>query len=147
VDLPVAGSSAGFWEPVEPSPLDAPPAFLADAIDPSTGELLSLTSGADPTDAAVLVALRTVRGSGIAVTTTGQQFARAQLLTTDLRAFLLEEVAYALRHLVDAAQVRLEDVRIDTGDDWAEAFVVYTNLAQRREVSVPIRAQSLRRAA
>jgi hypothetical protein len=48
---------------------------------------------------------------------------------------------------VDAAQVRLEDVRIDTGDDWAEAVVVYTNLATRREERVPIRAQSLRRAA
>lgn len=141
-------TSAGFWAPTEATPIFGLPAFLADDIDPATGEYRSILSGADPTDAALLVALTTVRGSGVSVMETGQKFNQARMISPSLERYLREEVDFALRHLVEARQIRIDRVSVVKGDDWAELAVLYTNLATQvqRQVQLPL-SSGLRRAA
>ena len=121
--------SADFFTPgVQTAGPGGPIAILADAIDFKTGEYLSISRGFDPVDAAVQVALRTVRGSGSAVEDVGQKFHEQSHVTAGLQTFFREEVAFALRHLVESKEIRLVSVVIPTGDDWAEAQVKYQNL-------------------
>ncbi len=136
--IPSAGvSPLSFFVPlvyVEPG---APPAILADPIDPHTGEYLSIERGYDPTDAAVLTALTTIRGSGSAVLETGQRFRDATHVTRAAATFLRSEAELALRHLIEAQHIRLESIDVVQGDDFLELAVRYINLA-RGELRVAV---------
>lgn len=139
--IPPAGTSpAGFFLPVKFEVTNTPIAILADPIDFATGELLSIERGFDPTDGAVLTALRTVRASGSAVEDVGQRFRDATHVTPDLPAFMREEVRLALLHLTSSNQIRLELVEIVTGTDFAEVRVHYRNLVrdEDRVISLPL---------
>jgi hypothetical protein len=149
--IPPAGvSPAGFFVPVTYVAPGEPVGILADPIDPRTGEYLSLERGFDPTDAAVLTALRTVRGSGSAVLEVGQRFQDATHVTDATATFLFQEVELALRHLVHTGQIRLERVSVvaEPGKDFAEAAIFYVNLARGEEriAVLPFAAQLLRAA-
>lgn len=144
--IPPAGvSPAGFFVPVTHVALGEPVGILADPIDPKTGEYLSIERGFDPTDAAVLYALRVVRGSGSAVLETGQRFRDVTHVTDSTSSQLFQEVELALRHLVERGQIRLEQVisRAIPGEDFAEVAVFYTNLArgEQRAAVLPLPAQ------
>ncbi len=149
--IPPAGvSPAGFFVPVSYTAPGEPVGILADAVDPKTGEYLSLERGFDPTDAAVLTALRTVRGSGSAVLEVGQRFQDATHVTAATETFLFQEVELALRHLVRSGQIRLERVVVlaDPKTDFAEVAIFYANLgrAADRLAVLPFASQLLRAA-
>lgn len=56
------------------APASAPRNWLADKIDPQTGELVSITEGLHPVDAAVIWAFQVRLGSGPAIGQAGNQF-------------------------------------------------------------------------
>ena len=95
-----------------------PPGILADAIDPETGEYLSLTRGFDPTDAAVLTALRTIRATGSAVENVGHRFVDMELVGPDSPSFLEQE----------ARRAGVLVVRLETGIYQPEAIGLYRKL-------------------
>lgn len=137
--FPLAGvTPAVFFTPVNFYPTAMPIAMLADPIDPKTGEFLSIERGFDPTDAAVITALRTVRGSGSAVEDVGHRLGDAKLITPQLDAFFREEIRIALDHLVVAKQIRIEKVEVITLDDAAEAQVSFFNVARNASRTVAL---------
>jgi hypothetical protein len=139
--IPPAGVSlAGFFLPVLYENPGAPPGILADAIDPATGDYLSIERGFDPTDAAVLTALTVKRGSGSAVTDVGQRYQDLERVDDTAEQFISAETERALRRLVESRQVAFERVTPVIGDDWAEVQVIYRNLprGQRRDPQLPL---------
>src|SRR4029079_12584815 len=99
--IPPAGvSPAGFFVPqiaVDPS---APAGILADAIDPATGEYLSIRRGINPIDAQVLLALRVRRRSGACVMDDGQDFGTIQTLDDQAPALIEAKARLVLKRLV-----------------------------------------------
>lgn len=139
--IPPAGVSlAGFFVPALYEDPGAPPGILADAIDPATGEYLSIERGFDPTDAAVLTALTVVRGSGSAVADVGQRYQDLERVDDTAAQFIASETSRALKRLVDSRQVVLERVAPLLGDDWAELQIEYRNVprGQRRDPQLPL---------
>lgn len=138
--IPPAGVSlAGFFMPVLYEDPGAPPGILADAIDPVTGDYLSIERGFDPTDAAVLTALTVQRGSGSAVETVGQRYQDLERVDDTAAQFLAAETERALKRLVDSRQVIVDSAAL-LGDDWAEVHVSYRNVprGQRRDPQLPL---------
>jgi len=138
--IPPAGVSlAGFFAPVLYEDPGAPPGILADAIDPVTGDYLSIERGFDPTDAAVLTALTVQRGSGSAVETVGQRYQDLERVDDTASQFLAAETERALKRLVDSRQVVVDSTQL-LGNDWAEVHVSYRNIprGQRRDPQLPL---------
>ena len=85
----------------------APPAILADDIDPDTGDFRSITSSARIADGMVVHALRTQRGTGAAVRELGQRW-REITHVDDQSPELVESLTReALQLARDAGVVRL----------------------------------------
>lgn len=142
--IPPAGvSPAVFFLAVNFTVTGQPIAMLADPIDPATGELLSIERGFDPTDAAFINAMRTVRESGSAVESVGQRYADAKLITPQLESFLREETRLALEPLTSTNQIRLVSVAVRTQDTIAKLVVVYFNIARNREQTAVLPLGSL----
>jgi hypothetical protein len=132
--VPPAGTSAvGFFILTEHTVPGAPVGILADAVDPGTREYLSIERGFDPTDAAVLAALSTERGSGSAVMNCGQKYRQASHITPQLQSFFQQETEFALQHLIDSRQIRLDEVLLETEGTAAELHVHYFNLARQQD--------------
>lgn len=112
--------------------------MLADPIDFATGELLSIERGFDPTDAAVINALRTLRASGSAVDDIGHRFTDASHVTPQLQSLFREEARLALLHLTSSSQITLDEVLMVTEGDSGEVQVHYTNIARNAERSVAL---------
>lgn len=127
--IPPAGlSPLGFFvEQTFRDPTD-PPAILADAIDPETHDYLSIDRGQDPIDAQVILALKTVRGSGAAVTDTGNQFTSIGKLDDSAEAAFRREAEIALSLLVTNRDIRIDSIEVLVQDDFAEVTVTYENL-------------------
>lgn len=121
--------------------------LLADAVDPNTGELLSLFRGFDPTDGAVLTAIERIRGSGSAVLDTGHRFTDATHVDDQLPSFVQLEAERCLGRLIAAGDIKLQPVELrtatDGGGDWAQVVLVYENLrrGERRRLPLPIRTR------
>lgn len=142
--VPQAGiTPAVYFLPVNFKTTGVPLGMLADPIDFATGELLSIERGFDPTDLAVITALRTVRGSGSAVEDVGQRFADAKLITPQLEAFFREEVRLALDHLTSSKQIRVESVTVVTENDAGEVQVEYFNIARNAQRTVALALNQL----
>lgn len=124
-------------------PTGKPIAILADPIDPATGEYLSIARGFDPADAAVFVALTTVRRSGSAVENVGQRFADHKLIDGEIAPFLREEVRLALKSLIDRGAVTLDRVIVEPSGDTANIFVEYTNVARQKRQLVQLPPKTL----
>lgn len=128
----------GFFVPQTHDDGESPPGIVADAIDPRTGEYLSISRGFDPTDGAVLTALSVVRGSGSAVTDTGQRFQDLQLVDSSAQTFIDQEARRALKRLKDSSQIAIEKVEPTTEGDWGEVLVQYQNIAKGRRQQAPV---------
>ena len=122
---------AGFFVPTTYVSPGEPPGILADAIDPVTGEYLSISRGFDPTDAAVLSSLTIQRASGSAVSDVGQRYRDLQILDDGASQYISAETARALKPLVDSRQIKVESVEPIIGTDWAEAKIAYQNIPRR----------------
>jgi hypothetical protein len=103
----------------------APIPWLADPIDPVTGQLLSIEQGFDPIDSAVIVAMRTERGSGSAVEDVGQRFRDAPRVDETLPQFLRMETQLALKHLTDAKDIAIRSVETTGEDDVGTVRLTY----------------------
>lgn len=113
--------------------LPAPPGLAADMIDPSTGELLSLTQGLHPVDAAIITALRTTRGTGTAVQSAGQRYRDVQRAGSGAADVLAQETRFALSALVEARQLRIDLLTVEIEGTAGVIEVRYFNLVERTE--------------
>jgi hypothetical protein len=107
---------------------------LADAVDPTTHEYLSVFVGFDPVDAAVLEALKRVRNSGAAVTGVGHRFVDVDKVDNRAADEIEAEARFALRVLVQRGDVQLYAVNVNAdpdNPDWAEVTCTYINLRAR----------------
>lgn len=129
-----------FFAPDELEPQVPSNGYLADAFDPSTGELLSIARGTDPTDAAVLAALTIQRGTGTAVANAGNNFGSIEFVDDQLPTLLDAEVRFALASLIDAGDIELRSVTSTTEDTAAMVDVRYYNRArgEERRTLIPV---------
>lgn len=137
--IPPAGAFP-VGEPITvPLPKKRSPAvFLADAIDPETGDYRSILTGVDPVEGAALEALRVKRGSGSAVLDDGNKFHEITKIDEKLEGLLRSEIEYAWRHLIASRALRLEKVDIEQEDVAVYCVISFRNLAQERAAK-PIR--------
>lgn len=114
--------------------------FLADAIDPSTGDYRSILRGVDPIEAAALEALLVRRKSGSAVREDGMSFADLKKIDDTFESTLRAEIQYAWRRLIDARQIELSSIEIETENDTATVRIHFVNLVQRQrgDLSIPL---------
>lgn len=131
VIAPAGVSPAGFFVPgvavVSP---ERPPALLADAIDPVTGELTSLFTAPHPVDATIQTAFRTRQGSGAAVQDVGHRYDRIRKKTERTARELRDEAERILKPLVEREDVAIERIEEDVegqGFDGAAQLIRYRN--------------------
>ena len=144
--IPPAGvSPLSYFVPVVYTEPGQPIAMLADPIDLKTGDYLSIERGFDPTDAAVLTAVRTVRASGSAVENVGQRFADHKKIDDQLDPFMREEVRLTLKHLTDAGDVEIRKVEVTKypEDAAAETYVEWHNVARAKAQSATLPSSQL----
>lgn len=109
---------------------DDPVAWLADPIDPMTGELLSIDRGFYPIDSDVITSVRTVRASGSAVEDVGQQFANYPRVDLGLPEFHRQETVLALQHLISAGDIELQVVAPSSSGDTGFLDIQYKAVGQ-----------------
>ena len=107
--------------------------FLADKIDPATGEYLSIASGVDPVDAAAIEALRVRFRSGSAVRDDGNRLHERDQSVDATETLLASEVAWAWRRLIAERHIELLSVSAVVENDGATLHVRYRNLATGAE--------------
>lgn len=133
MSIPQAGvTPASFFIPVVYTVPGRPNGVLADPIDATTGDYLSIERGFDPTDAAVITAVRTVRASGSAVEDVGQRFADHKFVDNKLEPFMREEVRLALKHLTERGDLSIDKVSVTLFGDGAETYVEWQNVARQK---------------
>lgn len=132
-----------------PSALAPPPPLLADNIDPETRDFADLFTGADPIDAAVQLALTTVRGSGASVEGDGIKLSPDKM-TASLENQLESDARLALRRLTRAGDIRIVAVTFDINDESNQTVqlrVAYKNLravdSVTRTSAVPLPGKAL----
>lgn len=139
--IPSAGvSAASFFTGatfVDPA---KPPAVLALPIDPATGDWSSILSGIHPVDDQVIEAFRVAQDSGPAVTGVGNKLGDIKKVDETTEAQITFEVRRVLGRFEKAGNLRIESIEVtaDPDNDWAEAYVEYTNLLsqQRKRLKV-----------
>lgn len=128
IPLPSTQNPVGFFTP--PSQLGSPSPLLADNIDMATRDFASLFIGDDPTDAAVKVALGTVRGSGPAVVDVGMP-PEPRKMDEAHTSVIQSNAKLALKLLIQNGDIELLGVSFDTVDEanqFTQARVEYRNL-------------------
>ena len=129
--IPPTTSPLGFFTP-SPGALTPPSPLLADLIDPNTHEYISLFTGDDPIDAQVLIALKTVLGSGAAVTSIGSKLSSIRKITESTPGDVEAEVRNALAALIQQGDIRLVSVSVEAhAAGQIEAVVKYVNMRAR----------------
>jgi len=131
--VPPGGTSpASAYLPNPHVPSQEPPVILADLIDPATGDYASLIDSAEPTDAAVQLTFTVERNTGAVARNHGHSFRTLRHQDELDEATALSLAEEAVRHLLDAGDVRLTGVVLeprDTGrDDHAVAGIRFRNL-------------------
>lgn len=138
---PAGVSPAGFFVPnVYDLPKDQVVGFLADPIDMTTGEYLSIEEGFDPTDAQVITALRTVRASGSAVQNVGRDFSEVTHISPRHETILRQEIVLALQELIDLREIEIVSITVEEGEEEYGAWLRYrhTPTGQLRPLFVPL---------
>jgi hypothetical protein len=103
----------------------SPPAILADAIDPVTGEFLSLTKSARLADGFAIEALRVQRATGAAARDVGNRYREITHVEEDAIEQLdsMTREAFAPAELAGVAELSRVQVKKDDGDP--SALFVY----------------------
>lgn len=115
--------------------LGAPSPLLADNIDPTTHDYVSLTVGVDPIDAQVINALKISRASGAAVLTVGNQFAQVRKMTRSVNRELESLVRIALKRLIDNEDITYVGTEFDTIDFGTATVEMTVQWINRRSFS------------
>lgn len=126
-------SLAGLFVPQTYADPTAPPGILADAVDPVTGEYLSISRGWDPIDEQLIAALTLERGTGAAAEDDGQDFFRIEKMTEAAAQLIDAEGRRALKRLLDNGDIAIRSILVvaDPSDDFAEIDVRYQNVRAR----------------
>lgn len=121
-------------------PEGQPDGIAADAIDPVTGEYLSIALGFDPLDAWVLGQLAVVRASGSAVQNDGRDFSEVQKALARDGEILRQEILRPLKVAIDAREIEARvEIEIDEDESSMVGYLTYKNLAtgaERRRIPV-----------
>lgn len=112
--IPKAGASPLSFFVASPGALGPPSPLLADDIDPTTHDFVSLTVGLDPVDSQVLTALVTLRGSGASVFDMGLRIDDSKILPS-IRINIASAVTQALSTLV--ANRDIQFIGVDFGEN------------------------------
>lgn len=103
--IPPAGSPLSSFTPPVVGALQRPPLILADQIDPTTGDLSSLTEGNDPTSAAIQWQFTVREGTGIALGTGGHRLHKIRKATDGAQIQIQDEGKRVMRKFEDTQQV------------------------------------------
>ena len=124
--IPPAGvSAASFWTATPFADPARPLGTLADKLNANTGELESLISGRDPTDAAIAYQFRLKRGTGAAVQDDGQAFDAIRKNTDSAPAELRFETERVMRPFVERGDAEIVSISIEAGEDAGDIGAVY----------------------
>lgn len=136
---PAAGSPLSGWAPPAPvRPLVA--SYLAEEIDPETGEVTSLVTGMDPTDATLITLARTTRRSGAVVQDIGHRLVDIDMATDDAPKRAEHEVTALLRPLVERREIEVLELSTDVKGTLGAVFVRYRNTRTGEEYPLAIGA-------
>lgn len=138
--IPAAGGFGIGQPPTQLALQGSGAIFLADAIDPVTGDYLSILRGMDPVDAAAVEAVRVRRGSGSAVQDDGHKLHEIEKIDERLTFLATSEVKFAWRRLIQEKRIRVRSITIDDdGDTGALLSVQFDNLfSGRANQTIPI---------
>lgn len=116
-------------------PANAARTWLADPIDPSTGDLVSITTGLHPVDGAICWAFQTRLHTGSALGEAGHLFDQTRKLGDRAERALRLEAERLFAPFVARGWVKLDPTEITVELDTASIVCSYTNLLtrQRRE--------------
>jgi hypothetical protein len=129
---PLSAFEAGSAVPAPSNP----PIFRADAFDPATGELASMTAGVDPIVGAVQDAFTIRRGSG-AVTEGGHAFDAIKHNEDQTPRRLQDEAGVVLKPFIDRRDIDLlRSATQSEATDQQELTVDYYNRAAARKETV-----------
>lgn len=134
--IPPAGlAPAGLFVPQIFADPAGPAAILADAIDPKTGEYLSISRGMDPVDQQVLIAMCQRRNSGVALANDGNEFAKIRKVDESAARLIDGETRRCLAKLVARRDISVVGIypNADPSNDWAEVALDFQNLRSRGE--------------
>lgn len=124
--LPPAGTTpASAFELVDQIEDKGPPVILADAIDPVTGEFLSLTKSARLADAFAVEALRVQRGTGAAARDVGNRYRELTHVEEDAVEQLLSMTREAFEPAEQAGVAELVRVQVKADDGDPSTLFVY----------------------
>lgn len=130
--------AAIFFMPATFADVDVDPIpWLADPIDPVTGELLSIEQGFWPNDSHVITSIRTERASGSAVQDVGQQYKKAPRVDTQLENFFRLETALALKHLTDQGDIVLQGLIVSGIRDAGTIQILYKSRDNQTKTLIP----------
>lgn len=137
---PAAGAPLSSWQPaIQVVPASA--SYLAKSIDPQTGEMTSLTTGMDPTDASLVTQARTQRGSGAAVLEDGHALATIEQNDDDASGRIRFELARLAKPFVDRREIDQLDIEVEAGPDAGDlgaALIRYRNVRTSQQQEVPV---------
>lgn len=136
VILPAGVLSLGYADGVEFVSPASPPVFLADDIDPKTGEMNTILAGIDAVDATVINVLRTMRASGAAVLDFGHRFGTVKKVDDAAAETVRGLVEEAFAFLVQRGDIRIDSVDAEEFGDLKDGvawFMSYTNLRSNRK--------------
>jgi len=139
VALPSTVSAIGVSVSVT-LPVETFSPITADYIDPATGDYVSMTSGLDPIDAQVVIALNTVRGSGAAVKDEGNNLESVRKIGETVQREIESEVRVALKRLIENGDIKLGTFTFDIqpSNHYVNATVNYQNLRARSNRAVTL---------
>lgn len=132
--IPPAGlSPAGLFVAqtfVDPT---KPPGILADAIDPTTGEYLSISKGMDPIDAQMILALSVKRASGASVSEDGQTFFEIKKIDESTPSLIEARTRNSTKRLTERGDVAFAALApfADSASQSGSVAIQYRNLRAR----------------
>jgi hypothetical protein len=145
VSLPSTVSPLGVGvSPTDPFAINSP--ITADYIDPVTNEYLSMTQGMDPIDAQVIIAIKTIKGSGDAVANDGTRLRDLDKIRPNIEFQIEGEVRNALERLVRNRDIRIDKFvfDVDKPNDTVSFQLDYINLrakaGTRKSLSIVVRS-------
>ena len=131
VTVSLPSTLSGISSPVSsPSALTAPSPLLADYIDPSTNDYLSIEDGMDPVDAQVIIAMKTKRGSGPSVTEDGHNLDSIKKIMPSVERDIEAQLKLALGRLIRNGDITYKGQTITNNDPanaYVEGYVSYVN--------------------
>jgi hypothetical protein len=143
VVIPPAGvSPAGFFVAQTFADPGLPPGILADAIDPATGEFMSIRMGMHPVDAQVLLAVTVKRKSGASVMDDGQDFDSIRKIDDQALSLIEAKTRLILKRLIDNRDIEIVSLTPVVDPTTASGYTSfqYRNLRQRR---APVRTLAI----